>query len=251
MNERRRTNTSKSHVERRVESDKELAEGGVLMVKDDFSMFNKEGLKQIAPAFAATWEDPINSFPFIEAANLIPWVLAEEVHREFPTPKEFEYKRLGKGDNGDFLFSSMARLPESIKEAVLNFSHPLFLNFLEKCTGIKGLIPDPYLEDAGLEYSTRGSVRILTEEAKTHSLLGLHRRVGLVLSLSKGWQPDWGGNLDFVEGGELKESFQHNYNYFLLYDVQKAPEQGFKPLKCPSSYARKCIRLYFYSATRN
>ena len=248
MNERKRT--SKSHTDRAVWTDDELRRGGSVADQDDFSMFSKEGMAQLAPVLYNMWNDPINVFPFFSGANLIPWQVIQQINRDFPTPNEFEYDTLGKEGGGDFRFNKQARMPDHIRTSIEEFHHPVLLAFLERSTGIKGLIPDPYLEDAGLEYSTKGASRPPSEERKTHStLIGLHRRVGLIISASKNWQPEWGGDTDFFEGTEVKQSFQHSYNHFFCYDVQKALPQGFKPLKCPSSYARKALRLYFYTAT--
>jgi len=54
------------------------------------------------------------------------------------------------------------------------------------------------------------------------TLVGNTRRLAFVLSLSKGWHPDWGGLLHFYDdGGEIQETWIPRFNTLQIFDIQQ------------------------------
>src|SRR5688572_23077766 len=88
--------------------------------------------------------------------------------------------------------SDLSRLPPTARRLIEDLISADFLGFLERLTGIEGLIPDPYLEGGGIhQIGTGGYLKIHTD-FNYHSHLRLHRRLNLLLYLNPGWRPEWG-----------------------------------------------------------
>jgi Rps23 Pro-64 3,4-dihydroxylase Tpa1-like proline 4-hydroxylase len=77
-----------------------------------------------------------------------------------------------------------------------------FIKFLEKLTGIPGLVSDPTMFGAGLHQIVVGGVLLMHTDFNRHKEhRGLWRRVNVFLYLNKDWQESWGGHLD-LSGGD-------------------------------------------------
>ena len=56
------------------------------------------------------------------------------------------------------------------------------------------------------------------------------RRMAYVLSLSENWNPDWGGNLHFVEEDKMVDSFSPTFNTLSIFEV---PQQHYVSMVTP------------------
>jgi len=72
----------------------------------------------------------------------------------------------------------------------------LFLNFLEKLTGIKKLLPDLYFHGGGLHQILSGGKLSLHTDFNDLKKLNLYRRINVLFYLNKDWKAEYNGNLE-------------------------------------------------------
>lgn len=71
-----------------------------------------------------------------------------------------------------------------------------FLNFLEKLSGIGGMVPDPHYFGSGLHFTASGGKLDIHADFNALITHKLERRVNLLLFLNDDWDPEYGGHLE-------------------------------------------------------
>ena len=72
----------------------------------------------------------------------------------------------------------------------------LFVEFLERLSGIDDIIPDPHYRGSGLHQTGPGGFLRVHADFNRYERYGLDRRVNVFLFLNENWDPDWGGALE-------------------------------------------------------
>ena len=191
-------------------------------------------------------------FPHIALSGLFPDEVLHDIRDEVEEievdPEKNFYSTYLKHRISDF-----ARLPPTARRLIEDLNSADFLVFLERLTGIDGLIPDPYLEGGGIhQIGTGGFLKIHTD-FNFHSQLRLHRRINLLLYLNPDWEPEWGGALELwdAEVTECKASYLPDFNRMVLFSTTDQSYHGHPdPLACPDNVRRNSIALYYYTAER-
>jgi Rps23 Pro-64 3,4-dihydroxylase Tpa1-like proline 4-hydroxylase len=130
----------------------------------------------------------------------------------------------------------------------LNSGH--FLTFLERLTGIDGLIADPHLRGGGLHEIRRGGKLDVHADFNFHKRLKLYRRLNLLLYLNRGWAEEWGGHLELWDRGLTRcaRRILPVFNRAVIFDTSNYSFHGHPtPLSCPDDRSRKSVALYYYS----
>ena len=94
-------------------------------------------------------------FPYISFENFLNFGTAQNMMDAFPSIDENFYKYDNPLER-KYAFDKVSELPAPIRDTLIELNSPPFLNFLEKLTGINGLIPDPYYRGGGIHQSKRG-----------------------------------------------------------------------------------------------
>ena len=79
------------------------------------------------------------------------------------------------------------------RSLIHNLNSEPFLNFLEQLTGIRGLIPDPYLQGGGLHKIPRGGKLGVHVDFNGHKTMHVYRRLNVLVYLNRDWDEAWGG----------------------------------------------------------
>lgn len=129
-----------------------------------------------------------------------------------------------------------------------------FVRFLERLTGIPGLIPDPHLHAAGYMKVPPGGFLGLHYDFSTQQELRLDRRVNVLLYLNRDWRTEWGGQLE-LHSNEPLDSAQHRvveieplFNRLVIFNTPDALHGHRRPIACPPDRARLCLSWYYYTA---
>lgn len=143
----------------------------------------------------------------------------------------------------------------SLKPITRAFIHHLnsepFLRFLEDLTGIKGLIPDPYLQGAGLHRISRGGKLGVHVDFNTHTIMNVYRRLNVLIYLNKDWQETWGGHFELwdKEHTSCQKKVLPTYNRMTIFSTTSSSYHGHpEPLNCPEDKQRLSLALYYYTA---
>ena len=109
---------------------------------------------------------------------------------------------------------------------VLDFvNSETFINFMRGVTGISEL----YKADAGGTLFTNGNfLKIHTDEHVPENW-----RVAYVINLTKDWDPDWGGYLEFYDDDfNIEEALIPRFNYLNFFEVPKFHSVSYIPPYC-------------------
>lgn len=152
-------------------------------------------------------------------------------------------------------------MPESIQALIYRLNQDPFVTNLGMMFGIKGLMPDPYLQMRGELYGAG------IHQIETDGFLGIHcdytvhptglaRRLNLLLYLNDNWDPNWGGNIELWsvdEENKKAECFLNMppmINNCVIFATSETSYHGHpSPLRCPANRTRNSLALYYYTAT--
>ena len=128
-----------------------------------------------------------------------------------------------------------------------------FLNTLREKTGIQKLYPDIGLHGGGWHIHGRGGKLNIHLDYSIHPKSGLQRKLNLIIYLTEGWKPEWGGGLELWSHNPetklplRKEKTIHNvFNRAILFDTTQKSWHGLpEPLDCPEGVYRKSMAVYY------
>lgn len=151
--------------------------------------------------------------------------------------------------------TSEESLPNEFVELIRYFNSQVFLNFLQRVTGIKEkLISDPYLWGGGLHTISRGGFLKIHSDTNFHPDFKLDRRLNLLIYLNKDWKDSYGGNLELWDKDMKKcvKSIKPIFNRAVIFSTDDRSYHGHPdPLNCPEDLERRSIAFYYYSNGRS
>jgi hypothetical protein len=128
-----------------------------------------------------------------------------------------------------------------------------FVAFLERITGIPGLIVDHNLNGGGFHQITKGGKLDIHADYNYHPITKLDRRLNILLYLNPGWDPKWNGQLELWDKNMTRcvRSIEPDFNRMVIFSTTDWALHGHpEPLACPEGITRKSIALYYYSNGR-
>lgn len=181
-----------------------------------------------------------------------PWLL-KRVADSVPGPTDAKWwkydnaleKKLAKDDFESF--------PRPIQTLIQNLNTPHFLAFLERLTGIQGLIEDPKLNGGGLHQILPGGKLDIHADYNYHPVTKLDRRLNVIVYLNEGWKEEWGGHLELWDQDmtECQVKIPPKFNTMVVFSTTDTSYHGHPdPLQCPEGHSRKSIALYYYTNGR-
>jgi Rps23 Pro-64 3,4-dihydroxylase Tpa1-like proline 4-hydroxylase len=192
-------------------------------------------------------------FPHIALDNLFPPALLDQAIEELPGAKANWTTYDTKNEAKQVCSDATAFGPAAEIVAFALNSAP-FVNFLEKLTGIEGLIPDPHLRAAGYMKVRPGGFLGLHYDFATQKELKLDRRINALLYLNRDWKSEWGGQLELHSNDKLesprhiRREIEPIFNRLAIFNTPNALHGHTKPLQCPPGRARLCLSWYYYTA---
>lgn len=147
-------------------------------------------------------------------------------------------------------------LPERLPPYTRNLFYVLnsrpFLLFLEKLTGIAGLIPDPYFAGGGIHVVANGGHLDIHADFNHNSILNLERRLNVLIYLNKGWKAEYGGSFEIWNETMTAKvrSFVPEFNRMVCFNTGSNTWHGNpEPVNHPNGQPRMSLALYYYTAT--
>lgn len=192
-------------------------------------------------------------FPHIVIDNFLPEQYLDAVLSEFPTPGKIDWKKYNSGTEKKLESNSEFHWGDQSRFLLYQFNSSIFINFLEKLTGIQGLIPDPHYRGGGLHQIERGGFLKIHADFNRHEKLKLDRRLNLLLYLNRNWQEEYGGHLELWDAQMTKchHKILPTFNRCVIFSTTDFSYHGHPdPLTCPEGWTRKSLALYYYSNGR-
>jgi len=187
-------------------------------------------------------------YPMIVLDDFLPRDFAQKLEAECDNiPEkywtEFTRKRSYMQECNDMSVAPVAQ------EFVNQMHSQAGMNWLTAITGIKDLIPDPYLVGAGYSRSYRGDSLKIHTDFNWNDKMKLHRMLSFIIYLTDDWQADWNGHLQFkdFDNKNIIQNVETKFNRAVLWRYHKRGFHGYpEEITCPANTCRKTFRLFFY-----
>ena len=144
------------------------------------------------------------------------------------------------------------RLPTYSRNLFYAFNSRPFIQFLEKMTGIRGLIPDPYFQGAGIHRTLNGGHLDIHADFNLNGPMQVERRLNVLIYLNDPWEEEWGGCFEIWDNDMTKQvkKFAPTFNRMVCFSTGSNTWHGNpEPVNHPEGKPRESIALYYYTAT--
>ena len=179
----------------------------------------------------------------------------------FPSPEDMDFYKYDNPLEKKLAMDQISKLPAPISEILQYLNTSTMLQFLEKLTGIEGLISDPYYRGGGIHQIPNGGKLDVHIDFNKYTKFNLDRRLNLIVYLNKDWEESYGGHLELWEGhNDGKKHHLTNksaeilpiFNRAVVFATSEHSYHGHPdPITCPPDRTRKSIALYYYSNGRD
>lgn len=216
----------------------------------DTLMLSSETAKAIGQAHAERYQSA-TPYPHICLDGFLPEAVLDRVLADLKTLPESEssFARAQENKKSAYL---PEHLPVYTKNLFYAFNSRPFLLFLEKLTGISGLIPDPFFSGAGIHCVANGGHLDIHADFNFHQKMYLERRLNVLIYLNKDWEEAWGGSFEIwdKEMTRKEQSFVPLFNRMVVFSTGSDTFHGNpEPVNHPDGEPRLSIALYYYTAT--
>jgi hypothetical protein len=175
---------------------------------------------------------------------------ARSLAAEFPAADWRGWRRHTDGYQlNKLVCSDITVVPAGLARLLHELQSPPFLEFLEAVTGVRRLLPDPYLEGGGLHASGPGGYLMPHTDFHVYTRLGLFRQLNILLYLNEDWPDAAGGALELFEAGSDTPAVRISptWGRMVIFRTDDRSPHGFTDPVAPGSW-RRSIALYYYTA---
>ena len=193
-------------------------------------------------------------FAHIALDGLFDDVDLEGVLRDFPSPGQMRWMRFDNPQEKKLgFFHESSTITDPVRRFLDAMNGFEMLLFLERLTGIEGLIPDPYFGGGGLHQIEPGGFLKVHADFNVHPKLHLDRRLNMLIYLNKDWREEYGGHLELWdrEARTCRTRILPLFNRTVVFSTTDTSFHGHPhPLTSPPGVTRKSVSLYYYTAGR-
>jgi 2OG-Fe(II) oxygenase superfamily len=205
----------------------------------------------LLPVAASNSKAFAEAVPFQHAVldGLLPADLLHEILNEVPDPKDeswtpFENTKSHK----KFAIAEDWLLGPNTRHLMSQLNSAAFIEFLEKLTGVQGLIPDPHHLGGGLQQIGSGGFLKIHTDFPFHKVWKLNRRVNVLLYLNQDWDEAWGGDFElWNEEMTSHRSVAPLFNRMVVFSTPNAKHGHPDPLLCPEDTFRRALVVHYYT----
>lgn len=125
-----------------------------------------------------------------------------------------------------------------------------FVRLLSAVSGVEDLITDPDLHGGGLHETRKGGHFGIHRDFDRHPRFGLDNEMVFITYLNEGWDPQWGGALEFWDAHAKRcvSSVDPVFGRSVLLRHGPRSFHGHPaPLAVPEGRARRSVATYYYS----
>jgi len=226
------------------------------MISGISPLLNYKKLEQLANTQADVYQQAA-PFPHIAIDNFIDGNTVTQILKHFPDLREKPTQATlesGKFPQPNKLWlSNQAGVDPIIRHLYWELNSAPFLLFLEKLTGITGLIADPHMAGGGVHETLKDGLLMIHADFNKHPHFNLDRRLNILIYLNENWQDDWGGHLELWERDMSRcvKKIAPIAGRCVIFSTQRDSFHGHPhPLNCPPGNSRKSIAQYYYTMGR-
>lgn len=130
------------------------------------------------------------------------------------------------------------------------FDSDAFVRFIADVADVPDLSSDPTHLHAGVHETTAGGRSLIHVDFETHRDTGLFHVVNVLLYLNRGWEAEWGGQLELWPDDmrALGRRIEPEFNSLVIFRTHHATPHGLpNPVAAPPGQSRMSLAAYFYS----
>jgi hypothetical protein len=214
--------------------------------------FDREQLNALAEsrreAYAAG--DP---YPHIVIDDFLPAEVLDAVLAEFPKPGQADWFAFESPLERKLATKDDSVMGPATRHLLGELNSSAFVEFLEKLTGIDGLVPDPHFVGGGLHQIERGGHLKVHADFNRHPRTDLERRLNVLIYLNRDWKDEYGGAFELwnTDMSAAVEKVMPYFNRMVVFSTTSTSYHGHpEALNCPEGETRKSMALYYYSKDR-
>lgn len=197
-------------------------------------------------------------FPHLILDSLIPSQILHEVIKEFPDNPVIQKVN----DNIHHHGQIKLRNPESYGPATAALytylQSPLVISYLERLTGINGLVAGDHSLGSGLHQTLPGGYLDIHADYNrpkglSHEQNRLHRRLNFYIFLNPDWDPKYGGYLEFWprDLSYCQQRILPKLGRSVIFSSTDYTYHGHpQKLTCPKDRSRRSLTMYYYTSTK-
>lgn len=192
-------------------------------------------------------------FPHRVFDDFLPASAIDDALEEFPGPDDPRWSKFHHRNSKKLAICDETLLGSRTRELIRFLNSQSALTFLEKLTGIKGLIPDPYLAGGGLHCIASGGFLNIHADFNYYERLKLHRRLNALIYLNRDWRDEYQGHLELwtTDMSKCVHRIAPVAGRCVIFSTTDTAFHGHpEPLQTPAGVYRRSIALYYYSADR-
>ena len=214
--------------------------------------FRRDALLPIADQLREQFQNA-SPFPHVVIDDFLPPDVLDAVLGEFPAPEVIDWQSFDTAREVKLALADAEQMGPATRHLLAEFNTAVFVDFLERLTGIESLIPDPHYVGGGLHQIRRGGFLKVHADFNKHTRLNLDRRLNGILYLNKDWEEEWGGHLQLWDKDMVRceKKVLPVFNRFLVFATLDDANHGHPdPVLCPPERARRSMALYYYTNGR-
>jgi Rps23 Pro-64 3,4-dihydroxylase Tpa1-like proline 4-hydroxylase len=191
-------------------------------------------------------------FPHLVLDNLFPNQILDSVLEEVPSASSEKWVHQRDQQTIKSTIRSALDLEEHGHAFISMLHSGAFLYFMTEITGIKALLPDPYLAGAGYHVMHEGGKTEVHVDRNTDLYCGLQRRLAMFIYLNKAWQAEFGGQLELWnrDGTRCEKVIEPLFNRTLIFEIEDRNFHAVRPVASGSGVTRKAFAAYFHTIGR-
>jgi hypothetical protein len=192
-------------------------------------------------------------YPHAVMDDFLPEEVLEEVLAEFPSPKGADWFAFDSPLERKLATKDDSLMGPATRRLLAELNSSAFIDFLERLTGIDGLIPDPHFVGGGLHQIERGGHLKVHADFNRHPRTDLERRLNVLIYLNRDWKDEYGGAFELWNGDmtSCEEKVMPYWNRCVVFSTTSTSFHGHpEPLNSPEGETRKSLALYYYSKDR-
>lgn len=226
------------------------------LVGDEIFVFKNAHLLKLAHQHSSTYSTT-PPYPHALIDGFLPDLVAERLAAVFPKPDDVVWLNWRERDiihqplkQGIGQAERLESVHPFVHNVIFAFNSYPMIRFLERLTGIEGLIPDPHLSGGGLHQILPGGSLAIHADFNYLEKLKLYRRVNLLLFLNKNWREAYGGHLEMWDESmrQRVKRILPLFNRCVIFNTSRTSYHGHpQPLDCPSEVTRKSLAFYYYT----
>jgi hypothetical protein len=205
-----------------------------------------ESLEQMAARYRSA-----KPFPHIVIDNMFEDRLLDQLVGEMPSLTAEKFMYYNDGHLTQYGLRSAAGLGETGFQLISFLHSAAFLYFLSEITGIRELLPDPYLQGGGYHVMPPGGKFDVHADRNMAYETGLTRRLSLITYLNKSWKHEYGGQFELWnhDGSRQEAVVEPLFNRTVIFEIADQNFHGVpSPIACPDGRCRSSFVVYYHTA---